>query len=92
MDKKKSRFEKIKPYIHLGVTILVEFFTEAVATSVIGHVDGGKISKFGAKIGAGLIGLMIGDQVSDYVCDSMDEFMDGLDEVKETIELAKEES
>lgn len=91
MTEKNSRFEKFRPYIQLGITALVELFTEAVAANVMSHVEGGKMTKFGAKIGAGLVGLMIGDQVSDYVCDSLDEFMDGLEEVKESIESAKEE-
>lgn len=92
MNERKSHLGKFKPYIQLGITALVELFTEAVATNVMSHVEGGKLTKFGAKIGAGLVGLMIGDQVTDYVCDSFDNFMDDLDEVKETIENAKEES
>lgn len=89
---RKSRLEKFKPYIQLGITGLVELFTGAVANAILGHVEGGKVTRFGAKLGAGLVGLMIGDQVSDYICDSVDDFIDDLEEFKESIEEAKEEA
>ena len=89
-EKKESRLSKFKPYIYVGITGLVELFTNAVCTTVMGHVEGNKIAKFGARIGASLIGFMIGDQVTDYICDTADEFMDSIDEVKETIEEARE--
>lgn len=87
-EKKESRFERFKPYINVGVTGLIELFTHAVYTTVMGNVEGSKLAKFGARIGVSLIGLMVGDQVTDYLCDSADEFMDSLDEAKEAIEEA----
>jgi hypothetical protein len=87
---KNNRLEKYKPYIQLGITGLIEIFTAAVGSCVVDHVDGGKFSKFGAKLGGALIGLMLGGKTADYICDEMEDFMDGLDEFKEAIDDAKE--
>lgn len=89
-QERKEKFESFKPYIKLGITGLVELFTQAVSKSVMSHVDGGKIANFGARIGAGLVGLMLGDQVSEYVCDEITGFAESLEEVKDAIDEAKE--
>lgn len=88
-DKKEKRLDKAKPYINLGITFLVELFTHAVCTTVMQNVDGGKFAKFGARIGASLVGFMIGEQVTDCICDSTEEFLDTIDELKDTIEEAE---
>lgn len=90
-EQRREKFEGFKPFIQLGITGLVELFTQAVCTSVMSHVDGGKFANIGARVGAGLVGLMIGDQVSEYICDTAMEFADGLDDFKAAIDEAKEE-
>lgn len=89
-QERREKFEFVRPYITLGITGLVELFTQAVCTGVMSHVDGGKLGNFGARLGAGLVGLMIGDQVSDYVCDGVMELADDLEEFKQAIDEAKE--
>lgn len=91
MSNIKKKIEEAKPYIQLVVTGLVELFTEAVCTNVMTHVSGNRFAKFGARLGAGAIGLMIGDQVTDYLCDSAGDFLDGLEEYKTAIENEKGE-
>lgn len=91
-QERKEKFEKGKPFIQLAITGLVELFTGAVCNNVMSHVEGGKLFRWGAKIGAGLVGLMIGDKVSEYVCDGIEEFADNLDEFKQAIDEAKEET
>ena len=91
-EKKVSKIEKIKPFIHLAITGLVELFTNAVCTNVMSHVEGGRFARAGARAGANLVGMMIGDKVGDYVCDNIDEMLEGLDEVKAAIDQAKGET
>lgn len=88
---KKERFEKAKPWIQVGITTIVEFFTSAVTNAVLDHTDGNKISRWGAKAGGAMVGLVIGDRVSEYVCDQVETFMDTLEEIKDTIDETKEE-
>lgn len=90
-EERKEKFERFKPYIQVGITGLVEFFTNAITNAVISHVDGGKLAKWGAKAGGALVGLMIGGQVSDYICDGIDGFMDDLDEFKMAIDESNKE-
>lgn len=89
-NKNKKLPEKARPFLQIGITALIELFTEAVCTSVMSHVDGGKFAKFGARIGAGLVGLKVGSDVSDYVCDGLEALMSSVDGHKEAIEEAKE--
>ena len=86
MDNKEYKFGIAKTIIKFAVTGVVELFTGALCASVLGQVGGGKLPKFGARVGGALVGLMIGDQVGDYICDEIGEFMDDLDEFKEAIE------
>ena len=90
-EERKAKFEKIRPYIQVGVTTFVELFTNAASTAIMSKTNANKFTKIGAKIGGDLVGLKIGADVSDYICDSIDEFLDNLDEFKEAIDEAKEE-
>lgn len=90
-QERKEKFGKIRPYIGFVITGLVGLFTNAISDAVLGQVEGNRVSKFGAKLGGGLVSFMIGEQVSDYICDGIDDFMDNMDDLKETIETAKEE-
>lgn len=89
-QKRREKFETFRPFIQLGITGLVELFTQAVCTSVMSHVDGGKFANIGARVGAGMVGLMVGDQVSDYICDGIMNFADDLEDFKTAIDEAKE--
>ena len=94
MEKEKrehSRFKKVAPLIKLGVTCLMELFTEGVCTSVMSNVNGNRLAKYGARLGAGILGLYLGDKAADYLIDEADEMMDDIEEFKEAIEEAKEE-
>ena len=93
MTKKRteSRFDKIKPYIKVGATFLTELFTEGLCTSVLSHVGGNKLAKFGARLGAGLLGLKWGSDITDFMCDEVDYLLDDLEDVKDAIEDTKEE-
>lgn len=89
-EERKEKLNKYKPYIQLGITAFVELFTGAVSNSVLKNVEGGKVSRFGAWIGGGLIGLKIGDEVSEYVFNNIEHFIDNMEEIKETIDESKE--
>lgn len=85
-QEKESKLGVARTVLKFVVTGVVELFTGAVCASVLGQVGGGKIPKFGARVGGALVGLMVGDQVGDYICDEIDEFMEDLDEFKEAVE------
>lgn len=89
-ENKESRFEKVRPVLQLGITSLIEFFVEGTCSSILSHVSANKFAKFGARIGAGLLGLLWGSQVTDFICDETDEFLNDLDDVKKAIDEAKE--
>lgn len=91
-EERKAKFEKFKPYIQVGITALVEFFTGAVINTVVSHVDGGKIAKYGAKAGGALVGLKVGSDVTDYICDGIEGFLDDMDEFKEAIDENNKEA
>ena len=76
-----------KKIVKLVSSGLVELFTGAFVADVLNNVSGNKVSKFGARIGGGLIGLAIGDKVGDYVCDCVDDMMEELEALKESIDM-----
>ena len=91
-EQRKEKFEKIKPYIELGITGLGELFTGAVCNSVMDQVEGKKIFRYGAKAGGALVGLMIGDKVSECVFKRMENFIDDMEEIKESVDMETEEA
>lgn len=90
-QERKEKFQKARPYVQFGITIFIEAFTGAVSNAVLEHVEGNKLSRFGAWVGGGLVGLMVGDRVSEYVCDNVEQFIDNMEEIKQTIENEKVE-
>lgn len=90
-QERKEKFRKFRPYIQVAITGVVELFTGAISNFVLDHVEGGKPTKLGVRVGGGLVGLMVGDKVSDYICDGVEEFIDNMEEIKEAIDEAKEE-
>lgn len=87
----KESFNKCRPYIKVGIVGLVECFTGAVRSAVMSHVEGGRLSRAGAKVGGMLVGYMIGEKVGDCVCDGIEGFLDGIENFKEAIDEVKEE-
>lgn len=85
-EKDISDNSMVKRIVTFAVTGLVELFTGAVVNSVLDGVEGGKLARFGARIGGGLVGLVIGDKVADYVCASMDDISSMIEEIKDAIE------
>lgn len=88
-EKRESRMKYIKLGVKIAVCTLVEIFFGAVTNSVLGEVKGGKMAKFGAKAGGGLLGAYTGMKIGDYICDAIDELSEDIENVEESIGESK---
>ncbi|WP_458459273.1 hypothetical protein [Pseudobutyrivibrio sp.] len=83
---KIEKFSLFKTIVRYTVSGLVTLFTGAIANVVIGKAGGGKLSKAGAYIGCGMLGLMLGDQVGDYICGGIDAIHNNIEDIKAAID------
>lgn len=84
-EKRESRMKYIKLGVKIAVGTLVEIFFGAVTNSVLGEVKGGKMAKFGAKAGGGILGAYAGVKIGEYICDEIDDLAADLDEIEENM-------
>ena len=84
-EKRESRMKYIKLGVKIAVGTLVEIFFGAVTNSVLGEVKGGKLARFGAKTGGGILGAYAGIKIGEYICDEIDEFASDLEDIEESM-------